>query len=60
MSEIFRPLFDGLEVSLNGNFRRYGKSHKVIYSYTVTGKKATARLMYSKNHKMHYYQAPSW
>jgi len=54
---IYKPLFDGLEVSYDGQFRRNGKPHRVIYSHTVTGKKATARLMYSKNNKMHYYQA---
>lgn len=54
---VYRPLFDGLEVSYDGQFRRNGKQHRVIYSHTVTGKKATARLMYSKNNKMHYYQA---
>lgn len=57
MNEIFKPLFDGLEVSLNGNFRRYGKPRKVLYSRTVTGRKATARLTYSKNGKLYYYQA---
>lgn len=57
MSEIFKPLFDGLEVSLNGSFLRHGKPHKVIYPRTITGKKATARLTYSKNGKLYYYQA---
>ena len=54
---IYKPLFDGLEVSYDGQFRRNGKPHRVIYPHTVAGNKATARLMYSKNNKMHYYQA---
>lgn len=52
-----KPLFDGLEVSYNGEFRRNGKPHKVIYSYTVAGNKATARLSYSKDGKTRYFQA---
>lgn len=54
---IYKPLFDGLEVSRDGLFRRNGRPHKVICSYTVAGNKATAKITYSKDHKIHYYQA---
>lgn len=54
---VYKPLFDGLEVSYDGQFRRNGRPFKVIFSHTVTGNKATARIVYMKDYKRHYYQA---
>ncbi len=48
---------DGLSVTSDGKFLFNGKPKKVIYAYTVTGRKATARMMIMINGKSHYYQA---
>ena len=47
----------GLEVSEDAHFRYNGKPKKVIYCHTVTGRKATARIMIMWDAKMHYWQA---
>lgn len=57
---IYKSLFDGLEVSYDGQFKRNGKPHKVTYSYTVTGNKATARLVYKKTARFTITKQPSW
>lgn len=53
----YKYLFDGLAVSYDGEFMRNGKPKKVIFPFTITGRKATARIHYSKDNKRHYYQA---
>jgi len=47
----------GLEVTADGQFLYKGKLKKVIYATTVTGRKATARMMIMWDCKMHYWQA---
>ena len=47
----------GLEVTAEGVFRFRGKLKNVIYSYTVTGRKATARVTIMIRRKMYYWQA---
>ena len=51
------PNIDGLECTKEGIFRYNGKPKKVIYCHTVTGRKATARVMIMINGKSRYWQA---
>lgn len=54
---MYKDLFDGLSVSIDGKFLMNGKEKKVIYATTVRNKKATARITYNLNKKRYYYQA---
>lgn len=47
----------GLEVTADAEFRYKGKPKKAIYSHTVNGRKATARIMIMWGGKNHYWQA---
>lgn len=47
----------GLECSYDGKFRYNGKEKNVLFCHTVTGRKATARIMIMINKKTHYWQA---
>ena len=59
MAEIFRAVksVPGLEVTSDAQFRYKGKPKKAIYCHTVTGRKATVRLMIMWEAKSHYWQA---
>ena len=48
---------DGLEVTRDGVFRYKGKPKKAIYCHTVTGRKATVRVMIMCDSVNHYWQA---
>lgn len=48
---------EGLECTAQGIFKYNGKPKKVIFPKTVTGRKATARLMIMIKGKNHYWQA---
>lgn len=54
---MYKDLFDGIQVSIDGKFRMNGKEKKAIFPTTVTGRKATAKITYNLNKKKHYYQA---
>lgn len=54
---MYKELFDGLSVTIDGRFKKDGKDKKVIYATTVTGRKATAKITYNIQKKTHYYQA---
>ena len=47
----------GLEVTADAEFRYNGKPKKAIYCHTVTGRKATVRIMIMWDAKSHYWQA---
>ena len=46
-----------LEVTADADFRYNGKTKKAIYCHTVTGRKATVRIMIMWDAKSHYWQA---
>ena len=48
---------EGLECTYDGKFRYNGKEKSVLFCHTVTGRKATARIMIMINKKNHYWQA---
>lgn len=54
---MYKELFDGLSVTIDGKFKRNGKEKKVIYPFTIINRKATARICYNINNKRKYYQA---
>ncbi len=54
---MYKELFDGLSVTIDGKFMRNGIEKKVTYPYTVIGRKATARVCYNVDKKRKYYQA---
>lgn len=54
---MYKELFDGLSVSIDGKFKQNGKDKKVLYPFTIRKKKATARITYNLNKKRNYYQA---
>ena len=56
---IYRPVksVPGLEVTADAEFRYKGKPKKAIYCTTVTGRKATVRIMIMWGGKSHYWQA---
>lgn len=54
---ILREVENELTVSPDGRFFRNGKEKKVIYGTTILGTKATAKVTYMKEGKVHYYQA---
>lgn len=51
------PFVKGLECTEDGLFRYNGKPKKASYCYTVTGRKATVRIMIMIGGKSHYWQA---
>ena len=51
------PSIEYLECTANGEFRYKGKQKSVLYCYTVTGKRATARIVIMIQRKSHYWQA---
>ena len=51
------PSVADLEVSRDGQFRYNGKPKKAVYSHTVTGRKATVRIIIMMQGKTHYWQA---
>jgi hypothetical protein len=55
----YRPVksVPGLEVTADAEFRYKGKPKKAIYCHTVTGRKATVRIMIMWDAKSHYWQA---
>lgn len=59
MDEYYRSVksVPQLEVTQDAKFRYKGKPKKAIYSYTVTGRKATVRIMIMWDGKNHYWQA---
>lgn len=59
MDEIYRNVnsVPFLECTANAEFRYKGKTKKAIYSHTVTGRKATVRIMIMWDGKSHYWQA---
>ena len=48
---------DGLECTRDGLFRYKGKPKKVIYSYIINSRKATAKITIRYEGKNHYWQA---
>lgn len=55
---IFKPVqgVDGLECTRDGLFRYKGRPKKVIYSYIINGRKATAKILIRHEGKNHYMQ----
>lgn len=55
----YRPVksVPGLEVTADAEFRYNGKPKKAIYCHTVTGRRATVRIMIMWDAKSHYWQA---
>ena len=51
------PGVDGLECTRDGLFRYKGRPKKVIYSYIINGRKATAKITIRYEGKNHYWQA---
>jgi len=51
------PGIDGLECTRDGLFRYKGRPKKVIYSYIINGRKATAKITIRYEGKNHYWQA---
>ena len=51
------PSVPGLEVSADAEFRYKGKPKKALYCHTVTGRKATVRIVIMWGGKSHYWQA---
>jgi len=51
------PSVEGLECTIDGEFRYKGKPKKVLFCYVVNGRKATARIVIMINGKSRYWQA---